>query len=1598
MGKERVRKFSGETTDAGRAEDPVEWINDYEHACYVNDWDTDRKQIQHLPFYLSGEAKIWYNIWRAWMNDEARRWLEAKEKFIERFLPVAYQQELIDRLSHPKQKSGESVNAYGDRYKNLYQQANPPNMNLDFCTRYWISGLDAKYRSDVRKAEPSSWDQAILEAMKYERIGLLDERDDINVRVGQQKVKKGHSATISAANKIADRLSYNDSDSDDEEIKIPGLKDATPKQLRRFTEEMGPEVVDSSDMDELVKRFNAWHLFSKLYKDPALVKARVLQATPVKGRALQTTLVQSPSTTPRKFSTSVPRERRPLNKNECAYCHSEGHWAKECPELQKRTPAMRTVRHAAAYEMGTIRSSDNDDDDDDVINSDDEDSDIESSDDEELLSTYLATRKIKTFAAKRTRDVHSSIEVDIGPSKRSKETVKSGPRPKADPEVLNFVRQTSFPLHIVARHGAHLGVQVKKAIQETWNHERLAKRKGKDKVPAMLSHALVVPGRLGHTNCANLVIDPGASTSLLDLRKAQEASIDMKTNSRYVIQLADGTVTKPAGETRRREQVNVQGVKVDLRMPIVDSKGTYDILLGRDWLHAVQAIGDYANNTYTISKDGKEVLLTGKVTSPSSSALPRSTDNKSESDDGDGDDSDSDKDQEISASSFFAHIHRLEDFDITATASGMGSLDRSEIPQQNHVLSALEALPHCEFDINPNLTVPQRAIVEKILYEFRDRFASSFDELEQTNVVQHEINLKTDSRPYYCPWARRFSPAEEKFIKEDLEREVKAGIIEEYDGPWCAPITLAKKKDGSFRKCVDYRKLNDMTERESWPLPNIEELLERMAGNEWYSTCDGFSGYFAISLREEDRPKTTFRTPFGTYAYLVMPFGLKNAPHTYSRFAYKTFEKLIGKFIEAYMDDNCTYSTNFEDHCQHVRRMMEAARRSGLKFKVSKCHFFYPEIEFTGHIVGKGGLKVMPDKIEKIRDWPTPKDKKDVQSFLGLAGYYRRFVQNFAAKASPLSRLTRKSEPFEWLPLQEQSFQDLKTALLHAPVLAKPRFDEDWILDTDASNQAIGAVLGQLYADQEVHPVYFWSKQLSKAEQNYSTTDRECLAIVAACRKFRPYILGRHVTIHSDHSAIRWLLNKPDLSGRHARWQVILSEFDYEVVTRSGNRNGNADSLSRYPDHPTEEDSADPEMAFLATVVPSIWKEDLWYRDIYTYLDTLVTAGSTARERQNLRHRARRYVIDLGYMKYRDSDGELKRCVLSKDRKEILKQYHDHGGHFGRDITIKKIRQKYWWPSIWYDVWDHIRHCSPCQRFGPTEHRNPLLPYQPVFPFEFLFMDYLVGLPRTSSRNSCIVTATDGMTKWIEAKATRSADSMNAARFLSEVVNRFGFPSIIVTDNGSHFHGEFDLYCKEMNIEHRFVTPYHPQSNGQDERTHRLLLDRIRRWTFGKNVQWDTQLSGQVLACNTRPVETTGFTPMQALMGYTAHTRHDLENAKHDYRKHVKRSHPYPAAPIASRLTVLESLRDESQRIRTDRTTRWQMRQNPQSLRKPFELGDLVLLFDSASAANMSNKLASKWLGPCTITWKGSQGAYRIQLPNGHNRLVSGDNLKRYHL
>lgn len=1788
MVKAQIKPFSGEIDETGYMEDPEMWLDQYEDICNVNGWDVDTVMLRNVSVSLIGEASTWYSLHREDIREDWE-WSDFRHYFINRFRSTTYVEELEERVLNPVQKNGESVTAYAERYQRLVNQMGDDAPTESQVTKYWVSGLKSSIKLLVRINKPRTFHIAKVNAITVEQAECAQERDEAKtIRGIRPEPLKGRSGNIAesttAANQAAglqeiprgvsssSRPLYASVSapmprrSSIEETSVP---EDDPRYLD-FFQALGEDTLKDGDRSDLHKRFDTWKAFSKIEKDPYKIKNYVLRDEENSRTKTATSRLpqceyckkyghivtdcrslkykKSMEAAESSASTSSPATTTGTVK--CYNCGKEGHMARDCKASKPGDSSKKSDDKTSAKKTKTTKSP-------------------MSKKPDDPSTSYMAKASKRDCASSqmaKTRkqselDKDGDFQFDFEPPKssRRKTRVKNLAEKTVDQEVVATIRNMPIPLGLVVRHGASFESQAKKAIKQVYAEGRnyrknlnpLAKTVFPPSSSSKFSHALVVSGYLGKERipCERLVIDPGCSISMIDVRTARKGPLELNRDSHLTFHLANGEIARPVGETKQRQVINVEGVEVSLKMPVVDSKDSYDILLGRDWLHAVNAVARYAKNQYKISRDGKHAKLQGRIYTQREVELASSSTESSSSDSDSDSESNDDSDEEDEPESlkepdteneeepveqFLAACVRLDDLDIkppvevlkvarrepeatvpvrmTEGSAGYDLFASKDIivPAKDQVLvptgisveipegcygqikprsglafkkqittdagvidrdyrgevfvllvnrsehdfsvnigdriaqlvlvkiatpdiqevailqetdrgegglgstgASLSELPDAKIlqpedlgtlNINPHLSLENRVAGEELLWEFRDLFVTNVAEMGNTHIAQHEINLKPGATPYYCPGFKRYAPAELKALKDNIEEELASGKIVQMDGPWCAPIVISKKKDGSFRKCVAYIGLNDRTERESWPLPNVEELLERAAGHKWYTACDGFMGFYAVKIKEEDIFKTVFRTPFGTYAYTVMPFGLKNAPHTFSKVTYRTYSHLIGKTVEAYIDDTATYSDTFEQHLFDLRKTFEATRASGLKLKAKKCFFFYPEVEFIGHLIGEYGIKMMPGKIDRVKNWPQPTDRTQVKAFLGLASYYRRFVKDFAHVAVPLNRLTSKSARFDWTKKEQRSFDALKQALITAPVLAKPDFEKEWTLDVDASQIALGAVLGQKDDNGDTHPIYYWSRQLGSAERNYSTTDRECLAVVAAMRKFRPYVLGSHVTIVGDHSAVKWIFNKIDISGRHARWKVILSEFDYEIVSRPGVSNQNADALSRIPNQ-KEEEVNDDDLTFRTAALNTKWADDPWYKRIYLYLEISAYDGATKAERETTRRKAMRFFVRKDVLFYRDTDGGAKICLGGKDVKMVLREYHDGapGGHFGRDLTINNIRRNFWWPALWKDTSDYVKTCDICQRYGPKEHNNPLQPYRPIMPFEYIFIDYIVNLPLTTKRNRHIITMTEGLTKWVEAKATRNATAKESASFLMDsIVCRFGVPLVIITDNGSHFKGEFDDLCTRLGTQHRFATAYHPQTVGQDERTNGLLLGRTRKWRLEEYRKWDEDLPSSVFSCNTRKISTTNFSPIEVLMGYTASTSLTLRLgglSKRNVKRRLKllTHHTQERTPVQSRLRALDTLREEAIRVRDIKAVKMKERYDKKTRIKPFEEGQEVLLYDSSLLKQWSRKLEERWNGPYTILWKGDHGAYTIDLGNGKTRTVSGDHLKLYH-
>ena len=641
-------------------------------------------------------------------------------------------------------------------------------------------------------------------------------------------------------------------------------------------------------------------------------------------------------------------------------------------------------------------------------------------------------------------------------------------------------------------------------------------------------------------------------------------------------------------------------------------------------------------------------------------------------------------------------------------------------------------------------------------------------------------------------------------------------------------ILLPSRTVTRWRICIDYRKLNKATRKDHFPFPFLDQMLDRLAGYEYYCFLDGYSGYNQIAIAPEDQEKTTFTCPYGTFAFRRMPFGLCNAPGTFQRCVMAIFSDMVEKTIEIFMDDFSVMGNSFDNCLENLRDVLARCEETNLVLNWEKCHFMVQEGIVLGHRISARGIEVDRAKIEAIEKLPPPSSVKGIRSFLGHAGFYRRFIKDFSQIAKPLSNLLVQGIPFEFDSQCLQAFTVLKDKLISAPIVVAPDWSFPFELMCDASDYAIGAVLGHK-REKIFQVIYYASRTLNDAQLNYATTEKELLAIVFAFDKFRPYLIGNKVVVHTDHSAIKYLMTKKDAKPRLIRWVLLLQEFDVEIKDKKGTENLVADHLSRLEgardDVPVNDEFPDEKLFAIEDkrAVP-------WFADYVNYLVAKVIPPEfNYQKKKRFFAHLKHYYWEEPILYRHCADQVIRRCVPEDEMHSILDHCHTLpcGGHFDGQRTAAKVLQSgFYWPSLFKDAHQFVSTCEKCQRMGNISRKDepPMHPILEVELFDLWGIDFMGPFP-ASYNNLYILLAVDYVSKWVEAIPTRTNDAKVVAQFLrSNIFSRFRTPRALITDNGTHFCNKvIDKVLQKYGVRHRTSLAYHPQSNGQAEVSNREI-------------------------------------------------------------------------------------------------------------------------------------------------------------------------------
>ncbi|KAK3083976.1 hypothetical protein FSP39_006179 [Pinctada imbricata] len=493
-------------------------------------------------------------------------------------------------------------------------------------------------------------------------------------------------------------------------------------------------------------------------------------------------------------------------------------------------------------------------------------------------------------------------------------------------------------------------------------------------------------------------------------------------------------------------------------------------------------------------------------------------------------------------------VHSLPDLSAVSEAS-----DSNDVPQHLQ-----DILLRCTTSLDDS----DNEKAKSLLIRYSDLFAKSDEGVGRTSLVKHKINTGDKAPIKQKP--RRLPMQMHKEVETHVSDMLRRGVIEPSTSPWASPIVLAKKKDGTTRFCIDYRHLNSVTIKDAYPLPRIDESLDQLSGAKWLSTLDMNTGYWQVELDDSDKHKSAFVTRQGLYEFNVMPFGLCNAPATFERLLETVLSGLQWNVCLIYLDDIIVYGSTFDKMIENLVKVFDKLQEAGLKLKARKCALFSKQVKYLGHVVSDKGVETDPDKVSAIKDWPQPIDKSHLRSFLGLCSYYRKFIKDFADIARPRHRLTEQSRTFTCTDDCNKAFILLKEKLTNSPILTHPDFSKPFIVDTDASDRAIGCVISQKQDGYE-KVIAYASRPLSKSERKYCVTRKELLAVVHFIKYFRHYLYGRKCLLRTDHGSLKWLLRFKDPEGQLARWLEVVSSYDNEIQHRPGKQHGSADSLSRKP-------------------------------------------------------------------------------------------------------------------------------------------------------------------------------------------------------------------------------------------------------------------------------------------------------------------------------------------------------------------------------------------------------------------------------------------------
>ena len=797
-----------------------------------------------------------------------------------------------------------------------------------------------------------------------------------------------------------------------------------------------------------------------------------------------------------------------------------------------------------------------------------------------------------------------------------------------------------------------------------------------------------------------------------------------------------------------------------------------------------------------------------------------------------------------------------------------------------------------------------RKEVIKALLEYED-IISVNGEFGETSLVTHHIILEPGARPIKLR-SRPLNPIMEESLSKQLDSWHREEVIEEADSPWSFPLVPVPKKNGKIRWAVDYRGLNRITKKDAFHMPNVDDNLARLSGSNIFSALEGCGAFHVVPIAEEDKEKTAFASPLGQFQFRKMPFGLSNSPATYCRLVQKALRHLPSSEVLCYLDDSALHSKDPWSHLRTFRKVLKAFSTAGMKISPEKAQLFRSSIKYLGHHISQDGISVPAEYTAVVRDWPLPRNLKELRIYLGKLSYYRRFIKDFARKVHPLVKYTKTDlhDSIKTMEKDEEAvraFNETKEALCTAPVLAYPDFTLPFILDTDFSQDpgAIGAVLSQVQNGKE-KVIAYGARRLQERERNYPSTKGEMLAVIFFIKKYRYFLLNSEFLLRTDNKALTWIKTMENPSGLCLRWLEILSNFQFKVQHRAGKGHQNADSLSRAPHAPKpskeEEDILQADEKVVSSLAMSISNEAQkklaleqandknlqmaikWIteppssKDVLSHEQrTLLALSGQLQEDPDL---------SLWYITEHMGMADLQRVIVTeKMAEEIMKKCHEDVGHAGIKATAHHCRTRFWMQHLHQTADKVVKECPICQvksQRSPSQKDTYRPSRQAGQPFTSWSIDILGPLAPTPSGHKYIFTMKDVFSKWIEAFPLPDTTSSSIVQKIEEVFARFGIGQRLHADNATYFTSQtMEDFCKVMGVKLTHSPVFNPQSNSV-ERSHRDLGTMLRALCTETNRNFEEVLPAALLALRSTVHESTGVSPFFCVFGREATTPVDL--------------------------------------------------------------------------------------------------------------------------